>query len=204
MTKNSLQFCADRVAPEKLDILNSLPHKLYQELLTGDSVMKRIKLTKGQYAIVDDADFEWLNQWKWYVGKGRCTFYAHRSSKVNEQWETVYMHRFIVGLTKGDGREVDHEGGNGLDNRRENLRICTHSENMQNRQTIKKGKSCKYQGVCKIRSGKWYAYIMKNYRHYSLGEHVTAKAAAQAYDRKALELYGPDAKTNFPKEGYLE
>ena len=156
--------------------------------------MKRIKLTQGKFAIVDDADYEWLNQWKWQATKPRKVWYAVR-------WKSIRMHREIMGLKKGDGLSTDHRSGNGLDNRQENLRVCTCSENLQNLHNPRGPSSCKYQGVCRDRTNnKWMAYITKNRKQITIGRYKNKDKAARAYDKKAIELYGPDAKTNFPKE----
>lgn len=100
--------------------------------------MRTIPLTQGKVAIVDDSDYEWLNQVKWYlkyVDENR--FYAARHRKIKGEKKTIYMHRAImagdldaIGL---DSKEVDHRNRNRLDNRRENLRICSKKENLENR-----------------------------------------------------------------------
>ncbi len=198
MKYSSLQLRTDRFSDRKGG--HSSRPAVRIELGTtimGDSIMKRIKLTKGQFALVDDADFEWLNQWKWTASKMKNGWYAFRDSN------STSMHRQIMGLKKYDGKQVDHRNGSGLDNRRENLRLCTHSENAQNIHNIKRGLSSKYQGVSRVKkNGRWQAQIKKDYKPMHLGEHETAKAAARTYDKKALELFGPNANTNFPKENY--
>lgn len=166
--------------------------------------MKRIKLTKGKSAIVDDSDYEWLSRNKWRARVQKNRIYAAGAIKNNGKWQTTSMHREIMGLTKGDGKEVDHRNGNGLDNRRENLRLCTRSENIQNRHhKAKEGKASQYQGVYSVKKkNSWLASITKDYKQIHIGLYSNDKDAARAYDRKALELFGPDAKTNFPKEDY--
>ena len=167
--------------------------------------MKRIKLTQGQFAIVDDADFEWLSQWKWYAEPPRKQKGAGSSCNI---WYAVRekgirMHREILGLKKGDGKQTDHRNGNGLDNKRVNLRICTRSENMQNLHHRNKKGAGKHQGVHK-QGRRWRAVIVKDGKRIHIGTYDLAKEAARAYDRKALELYGPEAKTNYPKESYRD
>ena len=155
-----------------------------------------IPLTQGKFAIVDAADFEWLSKQKWYAKKDWHTYYAFSSKGIS-------MHRQILGLKKGDGKLTDHKNGNGLDDRRSNIRVCTCSENSQNLHKLKKGKSCEYQGVHKHRrTGQWRARIKKNQKLIHIGLFADPEEAARVYDRKALELFGPDAKTNFPKENY--
>jgi len=96
--------------------------------------MKQISLTQGQFATVDDEDFEWLNQWTWYAVHekpfARCkrdgTFYAIRATKLfNDKNSTVPMHRQILGLKPGDRRKVKHINEKALDNRRCNLKIVS-------------------------------------------------------------------------------
>lgn len=86
------------------------------------------------YALVDESDYQWLNQWTWRLSS---TGYARRGITVGDWREKrivqLRMHREIVGLPLGDPREVDHINGNALDNRRVNLRATTHAENHQNR-----------------------------------------------------------------------
>ena len=99
--------------------------------------MKRIKLTHGKFALVDNADFGWLNQWKWCTYAGHGTLYASRAIKVDSKWVTISIHRQIMGLKKGDDLQVDHRNGNGLDNKRQNLRICSKRQNDWNRRPKK-------------------------------------------------------------------
>jgi len=95
--------------------------------------MKTIALTQGMEAIVDDADFEWLNQWKWCAFRHGHTFYAVRSVWLGHgKQQTLFMHRALLGLAHGDGKEVDHINHDGLDNQRNNIRIVTRRENMCN------------------------------------------------------------------------
>src|SRR5690348_11276017 len=106
--------------------------------------MKKIKLTQGKYALVDDADFEYLNQWKWQAKKCSDTlFYAHRTQRYGLRSENkkhhFKMHKLILKSPKGF--EIDHEDGNGLNNQRKNLRICTHSQNGMNKKLKSKGVS---------------------------------------------------------------
>lgn len=86
--------------------------------------MKKIKLTQGKYALVDDIDYEWLNQWKWCVLQSK---YVHRNAGRGK-W--VRMQRLIMNAP--NGMSVDHINGDTLDNRRSNLRLCTHRENTKN------------------------------------------------------------------------
>ncbi len=97
--------------------------------------MKTIKLTQGQVTIVDDSDYEWLNQWKWYArwNDHTCSFYAVRQAPtVNGHRSTVWMHREILGLKSGDKHQGDHWNHDTLNNTRGNLRVVSHQENCWN------------------------------------------------------------------------
>ena len=101
--------------------------------------MKTIPLTQGKVAIVDDEDFDWLNQVKWFTkitGNG-TQIYAARTKRIGGKATTIYMHRAIMAGDLDhvdlDGKEVDHDNRKTLDNRRENLKVCTKKENLSNR-----------------------------------------------------------------------
>ncbi len=158
----------------------------------GDKTMKRIPLTQGKVAIIDDADFEEFSKYKWCAMKNGNTFYAVRNYAQPIQMN-IWMHRVIMNAQKG--QEIDHINGNGLDNRRYNLRLCTRSQNHQNQRIG--GGSSQYKGVCwNKQAGKWQAQIMLNYKTYYLGHFVNEIDAAKAYDRKAKGLFGEFARLN--------
>ena len=147
--------------------------------------MKYIKLSKNKRAIVDDEDFDLVNQFKWCCNTEN---YAMRSSKDgNSRW----MHRLIINTPKG--KQTDHINGNRLDNRKSNLRICTHQQNNFNR--LKQKGTSKYKGVswCKALK-KWTAAIKLNYKAKNLGYFIDEKSAALAYQNKAKELFGNFAR----------
>ena len=101
--------------------------------------MKKIRLTKGYEALVDDQDFPELNSFRWQamMGGGR-NIYAKRRGKKGEPI-TVLMHRYLFGSPLE--RDVDHINHDTLDNRRENLRVITHAENLSNRRPWKWSKN---------------------------------------------------------------
>lgn len=152
--------------------------------------MKKIPLTQGKFALVDDANLEWLNQWKWYAGKNRASgiFYAKRSAKRGK----ILMHRAI--LNAKPKQEVDHRDGNSLNNCRDNLRFVTAGQNAMNRHRVV-GVS-RYKGVSRHRA-KWRACIEKDKKGIHIGYFDLEIEAAKAYDLKAKELFGEFARPNF-------
>jgi len=157
--------------------------------------IRYIGLTKGKFAIVDAADYDWLMRYQWHAFEGnRGKFYA-RGCKG----KPVFMHRMIMNPPKG--MVVDHIDGNGLNNRRSNLRICTRRENGYNRGPRRHGTSG-FKGVGRVPndSSKCYAKITHNGETFKLGTFDTDIEAARAYDGKARELFGEFAWLNFPDE----
>lgn len=152
--------------------------------------MKKILLTQGKVVLVDDEDFERLNQVKWCAMKGRNTFYAVRnSSTVNGKRHLIYMHHEIIG--KPPIRfKTDHRDGNGLNNQRNNLRHITSRQNCQNRINITK--SSQYPGVYWFKQyKKWAARIRINGIKKHLGYFMNEFDAFNAY-RQAVEAIGEE------------
>ena len=145
--------------------------------------MKRIPLTKGQFAIVDDDMYEYINQFKWHAqwNKNLQGFYAARSTWENGKKGKISMSREILGLNEGDKRQSDHKDHNTLDNRISNLRIVTSQQNTWNRKNPK--------GYCWDKTNQIYdARIGLNGKRIHLGHFHTAKEAHVAY-LKAKEKY---------------
>ena len=163
--------------------------------------MKKIQLTEGKYAIVDDRDYSFLCQSNWRAERhrrvDRDVWYASRREKFPDgRWMTIYMHRLINKTPKGIG--TDHINGNGLDNRRVNLRTCNTAQNQWNRGLDPTNKSG-YKGVnCRpnLSIKRWRAEIAVNGKRLHLGYFKTAEAAAHAYDLAALQHHGRFAVTN--------
>jgi hypothetical protein len=123
--------------------------------------MQKIKLTQGKFALVDDEDFEYLNQWKWYYSNNRKSGYAKRAS------DKMYMHKLINNTPKGF--ETDHINHNELDNRQKNLRTVTNSQNQFNR-IRQVNNTSGFKGVTwHKRLNKWMAQIVINKHNYFLG-----------------------------------
>jgi hypothetical protein len=124
--------------------------------------------------------------------------WAGRTSYVCSGVGSIGIHRIILGLSKGDDLQVDHINRNGLDNRRENLRVCTHQQNQMNRPS--RGGSSSYKGVdWRTSHNKWRASIKLNQKKKFLGHFQTELEAAQAYDAAAIILHGEFALLNFPR-----
>ena len=158
--------------------------------------MKEIKLSQGKFTIVDDQDFEYLSQWKWYTFKGLNTFYAARNIPFNGKQKQLPMHRVIMELNDSQ-RYIDHIDHNGLNNTRGNLRICSTSQNAMNRRSAR-GCSSQYKGVSfNKRAGKFVAYITVNGKILYLGYYIDEAEAAGAYDQAAKEHYKEFANLNF-------
>jgi hypothetical protein len=159
---------------------------------------RKIELTKGKFAIVDPENFEELNAHKWYAAGCNNNFYAVRyAGRTNGKKKFISMHRQIMGGTP-PGFIVDHKDGDGLNNRKENLRIATSAQNNCNcRKTFKKTTS-KYKGVCYNKQrNKYRADIGHNSHRKFLGHFDNEIDAAKAYDEAAKRLHGDFAKLNF-------
>ena len=145
--------------------------------------MKRIALTQGKYALVDDEDFAYLNQWKWYHHQG----YAIRNLGSKGKRHTIMMHR-IVNNTPNN-METDHVNHNTLDNRKINLRACSHSQNCINRKKYK-NKTSPYRGVNWHKSSKkWQAQIKYKGKIKYLGIFNTPEEANGVYQKEAKILF---------------
>ena len=151
-----------------------------------------IPLTQGKYALVDTEDYEGLNKWKWYALKGVSTWYAVRNIPIGDKQGSLRMHRLILGTRKG--MDTDHENHNGLDNRKYNIRICSRSENQQNRRPAS-GNASRFKGVARNGTG-WQAYIKKDQKKMHLGTYRSEIDAAKVYNDKAEELFGKFASLN--------
>lgn len=138
--------------------------------------MKYISLTRGLVAIVDDDDFDRLNKHKWFAG-GKGSFYAKRAYP---RGSTIWMHREIIG--DNTVYEVDHINHNTLDNRKENLRYVTRTQNRQNLSGSYSSSKTKVRGVCwKKQISKYVAQITVNKKKMHLGYFSTIEEAKTAY-----------------------
>lgn len=165
--------------------------------------MKLIPLTRGYSAMVDDSDYEWLSQWKWRAVVAPHTVYAQREVRIVGTRYSLQMHRAI--LNPPDGKtHVDHIDGNGLNNCRENMRLCSQAENSRNRKSVR-GSSSRFNGVYYAeKSKKWHAAIRINGSQKHLGCFEKEVNAAAAYNYAAKICYGSYAKLNEVDPLFLE
>ena len=160
--------------------------------------MREMSLTKGKVAIVDDADYDWLNQWKWYAtnpaGKG---WRAQRDSGGRKSKVRLAMSRVIMGVNPGDSRVVDHINHNSLDNRRENLRIVTVTQNNMNVRGHRDSETGE-KGVHINKSSQTNPYrvqIQADKKRLHIGCYPTMEAAKCAYRHAAMTMHGQFACT---------
>jgi len=159
---------------------------------------KHIGLTQGKFAIVDDADYEWLSQHKWYAAQGSSTYYARRMLYGKAEQKEIRMHRAI--LKPPPGMESDHINGDGLDNRRCNLRTVTRSQNSMNRRN-QMNCSSRHKGVSwDSRDCKWRVQIKIDGRGQRLGYFDDEQEAARIYNQAAKRLFGEFARLNILEE----
>jgi hypothetical protein len=179
------QICRNFQAKSRLD--RELP-------VPPNPAIRYIRLTRNLHAIVDAADYEWLKRYKWHAfgSPKKRTFYAAR----NVAHQVVFMHRAI--MNPPQGKVVDHYNGNGLDNRRCNLRICRAAENSRN-MAKRAGTRSRFIGVYPHRD-KWYVNVTCNGEDHYGGLFDDEVEAAKARDALALRLHGPYARLNFPPE----
>jgi hypothetical protein len=152
---------------------------------------KKISLTKGQFAIVDNSDYGWLSQYNWMAQWDRCTksYYAVRRGGI-------MMHREILGLKKGDKRQGDHKFGMTLDNRRAKLRRVTQQQNLMGKR-IQKNNKTGFKGVTHFKDGRALPYMaritfMKVI--YNLGSFTSPQLAHARYRKEANKLHGEYAR----------
>jgi|SRR5581483_328543 len=158
---------------------------------------KLLPLNKGLFAIVDEADFEELSKWKWHAhwSASKQAYYVRRRVRIGGgKRKHIFLHRQLMCALSG--LDVDHKNGNPLDNRRENLRICTRSQNSYNRGPQRDNTSG-YKGVkWNKANSRWSSNIGVNGKRVFLGYFLDKKDAAAAYDRAAALHHGEFAQPN--------
>ena len=151
----------------------------------------QIELTQGKVAIIDDADWDLVSGYRWYAMCviGRLWYARTDIRRPDCKRSALMIHRLILGITDRKVH-VDHIDGDGLNNRRSNLRACSHSENLRNHGANANNKSG-FKGVSwREDRGKWRARIKVNRKEHSLGYYDTAEEAHMAYCRAAIEMHG--------------
>lgn len=142
-------------------------------------------------ALIDDEDYELIAGHNWFASNSRAD---HWYARMNLNGRTVLMHRFLTG---GKFKQVDHINGDGLDNRRSNLREVTAIQNQQNRRKQRRKASSRYKGVCFVNKHQsWEARIYINTKQTYIGKFNNEEDAARAYDEVAKEHFGEFALLN--------
>lgn len=163
--------------------------------------MRRVRLSNGFVAWVDDEDFETVSKHKWCLSKKGKNYYAVTNVPVGKyKQKTLYMHHLILPPVKG--KIVDHVDRNGLNNRRRNLRHALWGENIVNSRmrVPKSSRGSSFRGVYREPGNGWYAAIRKEGKLVYLGLFDCEEDAARAFDAAAFELRGDFTSLNFPKE----
>ena len=158
--------------------------------------MATILTTDGTEFEVDDSLYDQLNQYTWYVrGKPRAYAYTHINGA------TIDMHVLVAKLSGlSTTNEIDHKDRNSYNNKLDNLRECTRSQNMANTK-VPPGKYSSYRGVSYYkRRGKFSAHIKVNQKKKYLGSFEDEVQAAKVYDAAAYEAFGEFATLNFPED----
>lgn len=153
--------------------------------------MKTIQLNRGMVALVYDVDYERVNKNKWTARYTNGVWYVVRMRKISESdhSKVAYLHREIMGCP--DGKLVDHINGDGLDNRRCNLRVCTNAENSRNRIRLSRKNTSGHTGVfVNPANGRFHAYIKFNGKKKHIGCFGSIEDAILARKLEAKKLFG--------------
>jgi hypothetical protein len=161
----------------------------------GGKKMKKIPLTQGYFTFVDDADYDYLNNFEWRIQRNKKHIYARTNQWLgNGKSKTIFMHRLLLNADKTD--LIDHKDGNALNNQRQNLRICN---SLQNNYNARHPGTSGYIGVhFNKKQGAFNASIQAKGKKLYLGSFDNPLEAALVRDEKAIELHGEFAKLNFP------
>jgi hypothetical protein len=185
--------------PVWLDFIFTCPLLVFRLLRYGYT-FRKIYLGEGEYTIVEPADYYTYGKYKWILlGTGR-NVYAVREMKIGpKRTKRMYLHREIMKPPKG--KVVDHRNSGGLDNRRANLRLATHAENMQNRGKMRKKTTSRFIGVhLEKKSGIPIVEISHQGKLIYIGRFKNEIEAAKAYDKAAIKYHKEFARLNFPSE----
>lgn len=150
------------------------------------------KLGQGLFALIDECDLEIVSAYRWYLW--HCHDISYARTYIGRK--VVSMHRLIMGFP--ENLSIDHINHDGLDNRRKNLRICSHRQNLFNRKIHKNSRSG-LRGVYLLTSGKIQCQIRVGKKNISLGHFQNLVEAAIARDIASLRYYGEFAFLNYPE-----
>lgn len=167
-----------------------MTHKIRTIRIDGNIAF--VPLTKGYEAIIDASDVPLVAMWHWCVAVRPHAIYAQRSQKINGRQKTISLHRSI--LSPSNNLYIDHINGNGLDNRRVNLRFATNSQNQHNSK-IRIDNTSKVKGVTfHMRDKKWTARIRLDNKQHNLGSFATPEAAAAVVAHARAKMHGAFAR----------
>jgi hypothetical protein len=185
--------------PRWLDRIFACP-LLTWRLLRYGFAFRRIYLGENTFTIVDPRDFYWLNNFQWYdQQKDQNTYVVRFILNPGKRVKIVSMHREI--MKPPENLLVDHRNCDGLDNRRQNLRLATPSQNMCNRRKTTSKTSSRFVGVCFDKgTGRWLAYIVTEGKTKWLGRFDNEIDAAKARDIAAIKYHKEFARLNFSEE----
>lgn len=150
------------------------------------------KFSNGSVGFIDEDDSHLLEEYRWSVARGLNTYYARSERIINGKRTMIQLHRLITRAKPGE--LVDHKNRNGLDNRKENLRICTNSQNQGNSEKQINNTSG-FKGVS-MDKNRWVAQIQFNGKRKKLGYFDKKEDAAKKYNEFALEYFGEFARLN--------
>ncbi len=165
--------------------------------------MKQIKLTRGRFALVDDEDYEKLMKFSWAFNPEGLGYAVRKGNQRRGEPRTIQMHREILDMVcdKTKNKIIDHINGNGLDNRKSNLRFANTQKNAFNRKKPTGDFTSKYKGVLKRKNKPgWIARIKFNDRHIELGTYEYEELAAAVYNFASRIMFGEFRRENKPTE----
>lgn len=163
------------------------------------NLYRKVPLKNGLYAIIDEDDYKFISYFRWSIRECPHTTYAFCNIRDQDmKWTTCSMHRFIMSSPKG--LIIDHINHDGLDNRKDNLRICSAAENVRNSRG-KRIRKHKYKGIRWNKgSNKWESKIVFNRKEIYLGGFDSPELAAKAYNSGATKYHGEFACLNIIEE----